>query len=119
MRPRLFAAAVFVLFMALCAALQAETVVLRFSATWCGPCREMRPAWDAAKQEPGIAGARIVEVDVDTNKQAVSDWKVGTIPACVIVETRADGSAFEVGRLTGRHDRATLMRFLKTHLEVR
>lgn len=119
MRPLLKACIVFAAVLAMCAMLQAETVVLRFHATWCGPCRDMRPAWDAAKQEPGIAGAKILDIDVDTNKQAVSDWKVGTIPACVIVETRADGSAFEVGRLTGRHDRATLTRFLKTHLEVR
>jgi len=108
-----------VLAVLLCSACQAETVVLRFHATWCGPCKKMRPAWDLARTtEPAIVGAKILDIDVDQNKQAVNDWKVGTIPAAIVVKTRPDGSAFEVGRLTGLQQYQTLVNFLKTHLEA-
>lgn len=110
---------VFVLFLAMCSALQAETVVLRFTAPWCEYCQRMNPDWAAAKRDPVIAGAKILDIDVDQNKQAVNDWKVGTIPACVIVESQPGQPAVEVGRLTGFKDRGTLTRFLKSHLEAR
>ena len=62
--------------------------VLKFSATWCGPCRVL------AQRLEGVEG--ITPVDIDTNMETAREHNVRSVPTLVF---KKDGK--EVHRISG------------------
>ena len=58
-----------------------DTVLLHFTADWCGPCRLMQPTI----QRLHDAGYPIREVNVDQNPDLTRQFRVGPIPCFVLV----------------------------------
>ena len=54
-------------------------VIVDFWATWCGPCRTLRPALEKAVKEAKGA-VKLVKVDIDKNPQIASQLRVQSIP---------------------------------------
>lgn len=66
-------------------------LVLKFSATWCGPCRAFAPFMDKLDaQFPGVA---MYEVDLDANQDLAKEYSVTAVPTVLL---------FKKGKLTGR-----------------
>ena len=64
---------------------------LLFSASWCGPCQTLKPVMEqVSKTIP------VTKIDVDTDAQTVSDYRVRSVPTVVLIK---DGR--EVKRFTG------------------
>ena len=72
----------------------ADTVLLEFSANWCGPCREMEPVVAGLERE----GYRLERVNIDSEpgKAKMRQFNVKNIPTFVAL---SDGR--ETGRLVG------------------
>lgn len=63
------------------------TVVVQFSATWCGPCKTMTKLID----DNGDRFVHpIVKVDVDTNRAAAQAFSVRSLPTFVRVENQKE-----------------------------
>jgi thioredoxin 1 len=56
--------------------------VIKFSATWCGPCKVLAPIFDQVKSE--ISGVSFVDIDVDRNKDITSKYLVSSVPTVII-----------------------------------
>lgn len=69
-----------------------EYTVYQFTATWCVPCQQMEPTIRQLEAE----GKRVVKVDIDTNPQLTSRFRVNKVPTFLRV---ANGR--EVKRLVG------------------
>ena len=72
-------------------ALAAETqtrsdrpLLLDFSATWCGPCRQMRPEIARLKEQ----GLRIKEIDIDQSPALVARYQITGVPAFLFVDAQ-------------------------------
>jgi thioredoxin 1 len=65
--------------------------VLKFSASWCGPCKMMSKILSTIETD-----VEIEEVDVDTNRELAIEYKVRGVPLMVMLE---DG--VEIRRLPG------------------
>ena len=86
-------------------------VVIDFTATWCGPCQKIAPAFQALATE--MPHVRFFKVDVDENEEAAEECGVRAMPtfqlfsggACVEEVQGADMSALK----------RSLKRALKTH----
>lgn len=55
-------------------------VIVDFWAPWCGPCKQLTPALEAAVQAAG-GKVRLVKVNVDENQMIASQMRVQSIPA--------------------------------------
>ena len=54
-------------------------VIVDFWATWCGPCKTLGPALEAAVTK-AKGKAKLVKIDVDQNQAYASQLKVQSIP---------------------------------------
>ena len=75
--------------------------VLFFNATWCGPCRQMRPIVTGMRRD----GYRMRGVDVDENRGLVEKYGIRSVPTFVFVE-----NGKEVNRFNGGTSAAELRR---------
>jgi len=64
--------------------------VLKFSASWCVPCRQLTSLLAAMGQE-------VEEVDVDVNEELAAKFGIRGVPTMVMV----DDAGNEVSRLVG------------------
>ena len=66
-------------------------VLLDFTATWCPPCRSLHPNLEqVAKVYPDTV--RVVQVDVDKNRELAQRYKIRSIPALFVIK---DGKTVE------------------------
>ncbi|HEY1600037.1 MAG TPA: thioredoxin domain-containing protein [Pirellulales bacterium] len=81
-----------------------QTELIDFSASWCGPCRQMQPIVDALAAQ----GKPVRKVDIDQDKALAARFGVTSIPCFVML---VDGQ--EVDRVVGGTSRARLEQMLQ------
>lgn len=81
-----------------------QTELLDFSATWCGPCRQMEPI---IKELSG-QGYTIRKIDIDQNRALASQYHITGVPCFVML---VDGQ--EVDRIIGATSREQLEQLLQ------
>ena len=57
-------------------------VLADFNATWCGPCRMLKPVLEELSEER--KDCKIVAIDVDDNGELAQEYEIYSIP-CVIL----------------------------------
>ena len=67
--------------------------ILYFTATWCGPCKVLKPKIQAIQSQ-----LPITILDVDTNSEAVGKYSIRNVPTIIVT----NGSN-EIGRLVGNN----------------
>ena len=82
-------------------------VVVDFWAEWCGPCRQLGPALEAAV-DATEGEVELVKVDVDANPRISLEYGVQSIPA---VKAFRDGRV--VDEFVGAVPRASIDMFLR------
>ena len=68
-------------------------VLVDFNATWCGPCRMLKPILEEFSENTTV---KVLSVDVDQNENLAKEFNIYSIPCLIIFE-----NGFEVKRNTG------------------
>jgi len=68
--------------------------VKRFSAVWCGPCRQLAPVMNEIKGQ--FSNVKFEGIDVDTSPELVEKYSVVSVPTVIIEK---NGELYE--RFTG------------------
>ena len=56
-------------------------IVKRYTATWCGPCTQLAPAFEALQNE--MPNVQFQTIDVDQNKQSALEANVSSVPTVI------------------------------------
>lgn len=66
--------------------------LLKFSATWCGPCKSLA----GSLKHANLGDVELVEIDIDDNMEKAQQYNIRGVPTMVLLE---DG--VEVKRQSG------------------
>jgi thioredoxin len=81
-----------------------------FWATWCPPCKQLKPTIEALEKEYE-GKIEIRSIDVDQNKDLAEKFKVQAIPTLVFLDAKGN----ELSRIVGLVPRDTIVGRFKTH----
>ncbi|MFE1744666.1 thioredoxin family protein [Coleofasciculus sp. H7-2] len=87
-----------------------QPVLVYFWASWCGPCRLVAPAVQAAAETYGDR-LKVVKMEVDPNPDTVAKYKVEGVPALKLFKDTQIIESYE-----GAIGKQKLMSILETHL---
>ena len=76
--------------------------LLVFSASWCGPCKTMKPALDQLDQD------RLVRYDIDEAGEETVKYQVRAVPTLIVINENGE----EVSRLIGVQTLSDLQKLL-------
>ena len=57
-------------------------VLVDFNATWCGPCRMLKPVLDQIAND----GKKIIAIDVDNERDLAIEYGIQSIPCLILFE---------------------------------
>jgi thioredoxin 1 len=83
--------------------------VKRYTAAWCGPCKQLAPVFEELKKE--ITEVTFETIDVDQNKEAVIAEGIVSVPTVVLEK---DGE--QVYRFSGVLPKSVIAGVIKKYL---
>jgi thioredoxin 1 len=83
--------------------------VKRYTATWCGPCKQLAPVFEELKNE--ITEVTFETIDVDQNKEAVIAEGIVSVPTVVL-----EKNGQQVYRFSGVLPKSVIAGVIKKYL---
>lgn len=83
--------------------------VKRFTAAWCGPCKQLAPVFEELKNE--ITNVTFETIDVDANREAAIEKGISSVPTVILEK---DGT--QVYRFSGVLPKSVIAGIIKQHL---
>lgn len=86
--------------------------VVKFSAAWCGPCKQMAPMFEAVSNEPAMQGVKFVKIDIDKCTIG-SSFNVRSVPTTIFFK-----NGKELGRINGAPTKHEFVNKIKSYFAI-
>ena len=83
--------------------------VKRYTATWCGPCKQLAPVFEELKKE--MTDVTFETIDVDQNREAAIEQGIVSVPTVILEK---DGE--QVYRFSGVLPKSVIAGVIKKYL---
>lgn len=70
------------------------SVVVYFTAEWCGPCRQLKPEYAKASVRDPETDYFLVDID-KVQPYVIQDWNIQSIPQVLFWEAETEGASWE------------------------
>ena len=60
-----------------------DTCLIKFGATWCAPCRAVKPVLEKVESSTGVT---IVDIDIDENSELAEQFGVRSVPTVFAIK---------------------------------
>lgn len=87
-----------------------NTVLIDFSAAWCGPCQTLAPILKEVKDHYG-ARLTVLKIDVDNNRSLASSFNIQGVPTLILYQAGA-----QVWRQSGLLTRTQLISVIDKYI---
>lgn len=82
-----------------------KTLILKFEASWCAPCKVLGPVLDKIEEEnPNI---QIIKVNVDENQELSTEFSIRSIPSVFIYK-----NGEQIGNFSGVKSKEDILKFI-------
>jgi len=85
--------------------------VKKFSASWCGPCRTLKPIFEDVRSGYGSNIVKFEEYDVDESSDVASKYNIRSVPTVII-----EKNGKEVGRFAGVQSKLAYVNSINEHI---
>lgn len=75
---------------------------LKFSATWCGPCKAMQPIFEKVKNNDSFKDIEFIEHDIEEEEAEMLVGKFGirSVPTIILVDEEGNVLKKSIGSVT-------------------
>ncbi len=87
------------------AATEGKSILLRFHAAWCGPCKAVEPTLLALQKETGV---EVLSIDIDNNDAVSVKMGIHSVPTVIALK---DGNP--VGIVVGAQKKQAFMELIE------
>ena len=64
--------------------------VLKFSASWCAPCRAYKPTFDKVSKMDEFGDIEFQELDVDENEDLAVKYGIRGVPSTIFINNKGE-----------------------------
>ena len=83
-----------------------DKVLIKFGASWCGPCKAMEPILEEIKKErPDV---KVLELDVDSESELVNLFRIRSVPTLFWIK-----EGVTVDKLVGGVNKETILSLME------
>lgn len=70
-------------------------VIVKFSATWCGPCKMIAPLFHQLSDDPKYKSMIFLDIDVDVAKDIAENFNISAMPTFMAIKNNVKVSEFQ------------------------